>query len=186
VNQAAWVRGNYTVRFNTPGSWDVLDGTNTVIASGAYQSGSAINFNGAQVTVTGTPAAGDTFVIAPATKESMFKTLDDLSVALGANLADPVDRAQLYTNLGSALQQIDQGLTNVLDLRAEAGARLSMIDSATESRDSLDVNLAKSLSEMQDLDYAEAISRMNQQMVSLQAAQAAYTRLGQMSLFDYL
>ena len=39
---------------------------------------------------------------------------------------------------------------------------------------------------MQDLDYAEAISRMNQQMVALQAAQAAYTRLGQMSLFDYL
>jgi len=61
-----------------------------------------------------------------------------------------------------------------------------MVDATTESRDSLDVNLAKSLSEMQDLDYAEAISRMNQQMVSLQAAQAAYTRLGQMSLFDYL
>lgn len=186
TNVAAWVRGTYTVRFNAPDSWDVLDSTNAVIASGTYQSGGAISFNGAQVTISGAPAAGDTFVITPASKESMFKTLDDLANALGANPQDPTDRSQLYTNLGSALQQIDQGLTRVLDRRADVGARLSMVDATTESRDSLDVNLAKSLSEMQDLDYAEAISRMNQQMVSLQAAQAAYTRLGQMSLFDYL
>lgn len=186
VNSAAWVRGTYTVRFNTPGTWDVVDATNAVVASGAYQDGGTISFNGAQVKVSGAPAAGDTFVIAPSAKESMFKTLDDLAAALGANLQNPAERSQLYTDLGAGLQQIDQGLTQALDLRAEVGARLSMIDAATESRDNLDVNLAKSLSEMQDLDYAEAISRMNQQMVSLQAAQAAYTRLGQMSLFDYL
>lgn len=186
VNAAAWVRGAYTVRFNTPGSWDVLDSTNAVIASGTYQEGAAINFNGAQVKVSGAPAAGDTFSIAPATRESMFDTLDDLASALVVNPADPSDRSNLYTSLGSALQQIDQGLNRVLDMRAQVGARLSMIDATTQSRESLDVNLAKSLSEMQDLDYAEAISRMNQQMVSLQAAQAAYTRLGQMSLFDYL
>jgi flagellar hook-associated protein 3 FlgL len=186
VNAAAWVPGNYTVRFTTAGSWDVLDSTNAVIASGAYQQGNAISFNGAQVTVTGAPAAGDTFLIAPASKESIFKTLDDLGAALAANPSDPSSRSQLYTGLAASLQQIDQALTHVLDLRAETGSRLSMIDAATESREGLDVNLQKSLSEMQDLDYAEAVGRMNQQMVSLQAAQAAYTRLGQMSLFDYL
>jgi flagellar hook-associated protein 3 FlgL len=186
VNPAAWVPGNYTLRFNTPGTWDVVDATNTVIASGSYQDGGAIGFNGAQVSVSGTPAAGDTFLIAPASKESMFDSLDALSSALAADPRDAASRSQLYTGLARSLQQIDQGLANVLDLRADVGARLSMIDATTESRDSLDVNLQKSLSEMQDLDYAEAISRMNQQMVSLQAAQAAYTRLGQMSLFDYL
>jgi flagellar hook-associated protein 3 FlgL len=186
VNAAAWIPGTYTVRFNTPGSWDVLDSTNAVIASGTYQDGTVINFNGAQVKVRGAPAAGDTFIIAPAARENMFDSLDDLASALVVNFSDPSERSNLYTSLDSALQQIDQGLNRVLDLRAQVGARLSMIDTATESRESLDVNLAKSLSEMQDLDYAEAISRMNQQMVSLQAAQAAYTRLGQMSLFDYL
>jgi flagellar hook-associated protein 3 FlgL len=43
-----------------------------------------------------------------------------------------------------------------------------------------------SIGELRDLDYAEAISRMNQQLTSLQAAQAAYTRIAQLSLFDYL
>jgi len=186
TNPAAWVPGNYTLRFTTPGNWDVLDASNAVVASGAYQEGSTINFNGAQVTVTGTPAAGDTFLIAPARKESVFKTLDDLIATLTTGTLDPSGRALLNTNVGGALAQLDQSLTHVIDLRAEVGSRLSMIDAATESRDSLDVDLQTSLSQMQDLDYAEAISRMNQQMVSLQSAQAAYTRIGQMSLFDYL
>jgi len=186
TNPAAWVPGNYTLRFTTPGTWDVLDASNAVIASGAYQDGSTINFNGAQVTVTGTPAAGDTFQIAPAAKESIFKTLDDLISTLTTGTLDPSGRALLNTKVGASLAQLDQSLTHVVDLRAEVGARLSMIDAATQSRDSLDVDLQTSLSQMQDLDYAEAISRMNQQMVSLQSAQAAYTRIGKMSLFDYL
>jgi flagellar hook-associated protein 3 FlgL len=186
TNPAAWVPGNYTLRFTTPGTWDVLDASNVVIASGAYQDGSTINFNGAQVTVTGTPAAGDTFLIAPAGKESIFDTLDDLITSLTTGTLDPSGRALLNTNVGASLAQLDQSLTHVVDMRAEVGARLSMIDAATESRESLDVDLQTSLSEMQDLDYAEAISRMNQQMVSLQSAQAAYTRIGKMSLFDYL
>lgn len=186
TNAAAWVPGNYTLRFNTPGTWDVVDATNTVIASGAYQDGSAISFNGVQVTVTGAPAAGDTFQIAPAGKESIFKTLDDLIGSLTTGTLDPGGRAQLNTNVAASLAQLDQGLTHVLDLRAEVGARLSTIDAAGQSRENLDADLQKSLSEMQDLDYAEAISRMNQQMVSLQAAQQAYTRIGQLSLFNYL
>ena len=57
---------------------------NAVVASGSYASGgSAIAFNGAQVTVTGTPAAGDTFTDrAGRRSESMFETLDDLVAAL--------------------------------------------------------------------------------------------------------
>ena len=37
-----------------------------------------------------------------------------------------------------------------------------------------------------DLDYAEAVSRMNQQLTGLQAAQAAYSRIARLSLFDFL
>lgn len=186
TNPAAWIAGSFTLRFNTPGTWDVVDAGNAVVASGAYQDGSTINFNGAQVTVTGTPAGGDTFLIAPAASESIFETLDELISTLTTGTLDPSGRALLHTNVGASLAQLDQGLSHVVDLRAEVGARLSVIDAAAESRDSLDVDLQTSLSDMQDLDYAQAISRMNQQMVSLQAAQAAYTRIGKMSLFDYL
>jgi flagellar hook-associated protein 3 FlgL len=85
-----------------------------------------------------------------------------------------------------ALTQIDQGLTRVGNLRSEVGARLSAIDSAASDRDALDDQLNVSVSDLRDIDYAEAISRMNQQLTGLQAAQAAYARIAQLSLFDYL
>jgi len=187
LDPAAWVPGTYTIRFNTPAdTWDVLDSTSTVIASGTYVDGGSIAFNGVQVTVTGQPAAGDTFDIGPAGSTSVFTALDDLIAGLMAGSSTPESRARLNTSMAASLQQVDQSLTHVLDLRAEVGARLSAIDSAAETRDALDVELQTSLSELRDLDYAEAISRMNLQMTGLQAAQAAYTRIGQLSLFNYL
>ena len=112
--------------------------------------------------------------------------MDDLVAALTAGTATPEARARLGSNLNKALQQFDQGLTHVVDLRADVGARLSAIDNADQVREDTKFQLAGSLSDLRDLDYAEAISRMNQQMTGLQAAQAAYTRIGQMSLFDFL
>ena len=49
-----------------------------------------------------------------------------------------------------------------------------------------EVELQRVTSELRDVDYAEAITRMNQQLVGLQAAQASYSKISQLSLFDYL
>ena len=62
-NSAAWVRGDYTLSFTTAATWQVTDASNTVVASGAYSSGTPIAFNGVQVAVSGTPATGDSFQI---------------------------------------------------------------------------------------------------------------------------
>jgi flagellar hook-associated protein 3 FlgL len=186
VDAAAWVPGAYSVQFTAADAWQVVDATNTVVASGAYVEGAAISFNGVQVTVTGTPAAGDTFNIAPAGKKSVFTAIDDLITTLTTGGDNAIDRAQRNSELGASLQQLDQGLSHVINLRAEVGARLATIDSAETSRSALDLELSTSLSSLKDLDYAEALGRMNQQLTGLQAAQAAYTRISQLSLFNYL
>lgn len=54
---------NYEVKFTGLASFDVANsetGT-TVISGGTYTSGSPVNFDGLDVVLTGTPAAGDTF-----------------------------------------------------------------------------------------------------------------------------
>ena len=186
VNAAAWVRGTYTLQFTTPDAWEVRDAGNVLVASGAYISGGAIAFNGVQVSVSGAPAAGDGFTIAPAGSESIFDTLDQLAASLNASTNDPVSRSTLNTEIGGALTQLDQALGHAINLRAEIGSRLSLLDNAAEARLDLDAELSGSLSDLRDLDYAEAVSRMNQQLVGLQAAQAAYSRISQLSLFDYL
>jgi flagellar hook-associated protein 3 FlgL len=46
--------------------------------------------------------------------------------------------------------------------------------------------MQKSLGEIRDIDYATAMTRMNSQMVALQAAQQSYAASSRLSLFDYL
>jgi flagellar hook-associated protein 3 FlgL len=186
VNPAAWVDDTYTLTFVTAGTYELRNSANTLVTSGAYTAGSTISFNGAQVSVSGEPAVGDTFVMAPAGSESLFDTLDQLVATLSAGAEDSASRSVLNSGINAAVGQIDQALTHVLNLRSEVGSRLSAVDSSEESREAVDFELQQSLSDLQDLDYAEAVSRMNQQLTSLQAAQAAYTRIAQMSLFDYL
>jgi flagellar hook-associated protein 3 FlgL len=186
TNAAAWVADTYTVSFTTASTFEVRDSANVLVTSGTYTDGNTIAFNGVTVTVTGAPAAGDTFTVAPATRKSAFDTLDDLAAALIAGGSDPVSRSTLNTNVNSALTQIDQVLNQFIDLRSELGARLSTVDNADENRAQVTEQLQGSLSELQDLDFAEAISRMNQQLTGLQAAQAAYARIAQLSLFNYL
>lgn len=186
VNAAAWVRGSYTITFTTASAWEVRNAANALVATGPYTDGGAISFNGVAVTVTGEPAANDTFTIAPSGTESLFDTFDALADVLTTSSGAATNRASVGTAVARALTQLDQGLTNVGSLRAEVGARLSAIDSTASDRDALDDQLSVSVSSLRDIDYAEAISRMNQQLTGLQAAQAAYARISQLSLFDYL
>ncbi len=176
-------------------AWELLDAAgNPAMDGGAppapiqgnYVSGGSISFHGIQVTLSGTPAVGDSFTVRPAGKESLFKTIDDLAAALENGAGSTRQQAVLGTNLNKALAQLDQGLTHVLELRTEIGARLSSLDTAASLREDLDAQMTGTLSGLRDIDYAEAISRLNQQLTGLQAAQAAYAKIGQMSLFDWL
>jgi flagellar hook-associated protein 3 FlgL len=91
----------------------------------------------------------------------------------GASLSDSIGNIQL------AMQQ-------VLDVRARGGARLNALDDLGNINEDLAVTLESQLSEIRDLDYAEAVSRMNRQLLAFQASQQSYAKLSQLSLFNYL
>jgi flagellar hook-associated protein 3 FlgL len=74
----------------------------------------------------------------------------------------------------------------VLELRTSVGARLNTIDSQGLVSEDQTLQLKAALSSIEDLDYAEAISRFNLQQVALQAAQQTYVQLGRLSLFDFI
>jgi flagellar hook-associated protein 3 FlgL len=186
TNPAAWVPGNYTLGFVSATTWEARDSLNNVVASGNYSAGSSISFNGAEVVVNGAPAAGDTFTISPAVTKDVFRTLEDLASSLERAGPSASGASLVATSVAAGLTQIDQALDHIMGARSVTGARLSTIDNAQTARDQTADELAASVSGLQDLDYAEAISRMNQQMTGLQAAQQAYTRIAQLSLFNYL
>lgn len=188
VDSAQWVPDNYTLTFTSPTNYQVTDTTTgtTVVANGTYTSGTAIQFDGAEVTVTGTPAAGDSFNVAPSGSQSMFATLTQLTTALSQPADTAAGKAQLATSLASALTNIDQDVSHLSTVSASVGARLNMLTAQATTNTATSTTLTSQQSKLQDVDYASAVSTLNEQMVGLQAAEQSYAAIAQLSLFKYL
>lgn len=186
VNRSTWVAGAFQLSFSSASTWQVTDTSNVVVATGSYTSGSAIAFNGVQIGITGVPAAGDTFTVASAGTQDMFSTLDGIVTALQKGAGSDATRAQLNSSLNGSLQQIDQAADQLLTVRSQVGARLSMLDDADGTRRAQLTDLEVAAGQLGDLDYAAAVSKMSQQTVALQAAQQTFASVAKLSLFNYL
>jgi flagellar hook-associated protein 3 FlgL len=187
TDPSQWVQDDYTLRFTSAnGDYEIVNSAASVVATGTYTENSAIAFNGANINMTGMPAQNDSFTLARSRSEDMFTTLSNLAAALESSTATQAERATFNSDMATVLQQLDQASDHLLSVRAEVGTRLSSIDGAQAALADRKVELETTTSQLRDLDYAEAISRMNQQLVGLQAAQASYSKIAQLSLFDYL
>lgn len=176
----------YTIVMTAPDAYEVLDGDGNVVATGAYAAGQSIDIGGMRVVLDGEPAAGDSFRIEPGATTSIFAIVDELAEALEADVSTPGERALLTHRATSALLDIDQAIDRVLELRTNVGARLNMIDSQTDVNADQTLDLTGALSRVEDLDYAEALSRYGLQLAALQAAQQTYAQVSRLSLFDWL
>ncbi len=167
-------------------------GANTLVASGTYVDGEAIAFGGslgaseAQVIVKGTPTNGDTFDIAPSAAQDLFTTFENLALNLESGGGDAAARAQFHGAMNRVLSELDLGLENILDVRARVGGRLNSLEGQRNINADFKLQLEQTLSEVQDLDYAEAIGRFNLELVALQAAQQSFARIQGLSLFNFL
>jgi flagellar hook-associated protein 3 FlgL len=181
---SAWVPDTYTISFTSPTAYSVTNSAGTVVTTGtAFADGDSISFNGIQVPITGTPAAGDTFTVAKAGNASAFSTLQGLITTLSSST---LSSAQISSQIGGALQQIDNAISNMSNVSASAGARINSITSSQGAAQTLQTNLTTSVSQLSDVDYAAAITQLNTEEISLQAAQASYASIARLSLFNYL
>jgi flagellar hook-associated protein 3 FlgL len=188
VNRGAWQAGSYTLTFTSPTDWVIRNDADplTDLQVGTYSDGSPIEFNGVRFEISGEPAIGDTFTIRQSGAKDVFAAIDDILGVLRTPADSPAQTARLKTVLEGSLQQLDQSTEHFLSVRAEIGARLSTLEAADDAREARKIDIESALSELRDLDYAEALMKMNQRLVGLQAAQMSYTQISQLSLFNYL
>lgn len=193
TNTALYSGQSYQIVFTGPNTYDVNDVTagppgTAVVTGAAYTSGQTISFNGIQVAVTGSPAAGDTFDITPSTNQSLFTTLSDLISTLNNSVpsTNAMSSAAYRQGLNDAFGAIDQGLSNVLNIRATMGSRLRELDALQATGEEVGLQLKQTLSKIQDTDYNKAISELALEQTTLQAAQQSFAKISQMTLFDYL
>ncbi len=106
-----------------------------------------------------------------------FQSIEDLIVATeaGDNVA-----------MSRGVNEIDQLHGGIVLARAQIGSDMKRLDSQRANLDETMLNLKTTLSEIEDLDYASAITKMNQQLLSLEAAQGSFAKISQLSLFNYI
>ena len=174
--------GNYTVTTN--------DTPPVVAATGAYTAGTPISFGGVQISMSGTPADGDTFQVATARNAGtdIFAALGEVVSALRQPISGGGAGAQaaLQNALSTANVKITNAHDNVLTVRSSVGSRMNEIDALDAAGGSRDLIDKAYLSDLQDLDPAAAISEFLQRQTSLQATQQTFARLHGIALFNYL
>lgn len=86
----------------------------------------------------------------------------------------------------NSLNDIDEAMKRFESTRASTGARLHALDNQENVNDDYILDNKTTASAIGDLDYADAISKFNLQQTSLQAAQQAYVKVQNLSLFNYI
>ena len=186
IDPSAWIPDTYTLNFTAPDQYEIRDGGGGLVQNGTYTSGASISFNGIQTNISGVVQTGDSFTISPSVSQDIFTTYQNLITALEGPSYTDVDRARFHNAINRVLVDLDQAAENVLDTRTTIGARLNVLETQNDTNEGSVLSLQEVLSEIQDLDYAEAVSRLQLQLAGLQAAQQTYIKTQRLSLFDYL
>ena len=179
---------DYALQFSVAGgatTYAVLrDGLPTAVVAAPYVSGQSISVDGMTVSVSGTPASGDQFRIAPSTPTlGVFAALDQAIAGLKTTGRTGSQIAQAN---GDGLRDIDAVLANLQTARAAAGAVLMRIDSETDRLDAQKLASKIERSNAEDVDMVHAISEFQSRQSGYDAALKSYAMVQRLSLFQYV
>lgn len=175
--------------------YEVRDGSNNALSppiSGSYDPDSEepvrIEFEGLALELEGKPDDGDSIAVNPANQgnTNLFETLESALNVLENPTENATGKAALRNTLSTSMRELDNSLDNVLTKRASVGARLNELDVVDSVGGNRMLNYEQALSDLVDLDYAEAIGDYTLRQIGLQASQKAFADMKGMSLFNYL
>jgi flagellar hook-associated protein 3 FlgL len=185
TDASAWDGGSYQITFTAPDAYEVRDSGGTLVASGAYdtQKGGMVAFNGVQAAFSGVPVAGDSFSVAPSSTQSVFDTMDAIIAEFTRTNSGGADAQNA---LNGQLANLDQSIGSLTRARAAVGARMNALDQQQALNEDLTLQYKTALSDVQDLNYYDAVSKLSLQSSALQAAQLTFSKLQNLSLFNYI
>ena len=158
-------------------------GTGSVLGTVDFLSGSSFLFKGLEFNITGIPGNTVNFQLESPQKKNIAETLNDFVNALNnENIADgDFDEA-----LTDVLAGVDNSQTSIANAISKIGGRRNTTDSVFASNLDLEISNKTARSNIEEVDYAEAVSELSRQETALQAAQATFSRVTGTSLFDFI
>jgi flagellar hook-associated protein 3 FlgL len=188
---ANYVPETYTLAFiqanaADPITYTVTGDTSGQVATGNYTESAAITFANGEITFEGLPKHGDNFTITSVPRQDIFTTIKDIESILATASDGAASAIRINNEASRALSNLDNALEKILTVQSDVGTRLRRAEMQTDTNEAFNYQLKATLSGLQDLDYAEAISKLNIQMLALQAAQQTFAKTQNMTLFNYL
>jgi flagellar hook-associated protein 3 FlgL len=116
-------------------------------------------------------------VDATATFDPVFSALNTLHQGLTSSTT---------STISSSIDQLDTALNSVLASRATVGAKMNRLTSQQTQMNSVETNLTGMLSQVKDVDIAQAITHFSMAQTVYQASLQAGAKVLQQSLLDYL
>lgn len=162
------------------------------LVNATYNEGTEIRFNGASFLVSGNPSAGDTYFIESTPREDILTSIYRISevykdVGENINLIQTAEgAARFQTASETALNNIDAGLISVSQERSRLGTNLNQLSTLMDMSEGLRIELRDFISDIEDLDIAEAATTLSQETFILEASQASFARISSLTIFNFL
>ncbi|MCK5819918.1 MAG: flagellar hook-associated protein FlgL [Psychromonas sp.] len=148
-----------------------------------YTEGQSIEFNGLKTMLKGDVHDGDTFSLTKSENEDIFSTIQGAIDALRIKGSQSVFSAQREMRLNMSLSQIDNAMANISQIRTSVGARMRTIENQREATLDFSLTNQKTLSKLEDLDMASAISDFQLQLSLLEVTQQTFIKMQSLDLF---
>jgi len=180
----------YSVQFSVSAgvtTYSVLSGAPlapTAQTNLAFTPGQSIQIDGMSALISGIPANGDAFALAPST--STLTVFDTLDKAIAALKTPGRNGTQIQQSNATVLTNVDSVMGQLSSARSAVGATMNRIDSVTDRLSALKLSSKTEQSNAEDVDMTEAISDFSNKQTGYDAALKAYSMVQRLSLFNYL
>ena len=183
-----YTNSQYEISFTSATTFDITNtDTGSVVQSGVnYESGNAIEFEGLSIDITGSANTGDAYVIRPSENQDIFSMVNDFTLAMQNSPVTAADKASQQQDINAILVNMDQALSHLNNKRSLVGARLNTIDSARNENDAVNLQLNRTVADLEDADITDTIIKLQTNINSLETLQKSYARVENMSLFNFI
>lgn len=125
----------------------------------------------------GTKTSVEDGIVTASGPKSIYNILDAAIAAV---------RAGDSVGISKGLEESKAALNHVIVQGTRQGVRSTRLDNEVERLSTANLQLVERRSNLEDTDLTEVVTRVQAKLVSLQAAQAAFAKINQQSLFDLL
>ncbi|MBE3750979.1 flagellar hook-associated protein FlgL [Vibrio parahaemolyticus] len=192
-NRSGMISELKSYRDSIESSFNAQDEEGHFLFSGTKTDTAALNKSSGAYVVEGNSDVRVVTVAKGVTMDSNMTAQEILDIGGGKNVLNQIDALiaefekpspNFQVEVDASLNAIDDTMTNVLGAMTEIGGRHNNLDLMDGAHSENKLFVDKVSGDLSALDYGEASVRLSNYMAALQATQASYVKINDLSLFD--